>query len=179
MRYLIFAGILGAFLWLVDTTLTYPGIPPSTSGTNLLLNILWHPFLAAGWMGLHHSQAHRWEPLSFLGALIICLSFLVYTPIPIGLLTHGSFGLSLVLSPELLWDARNLLAFPGYLLFSIAMVKHKFFPPWTAYALMTLVLFGLIADVRHLEGWVHCLNDVTRATLFLFLASWSLYRYKR
>lgn len=174
MRLLVHAGMLGSILWMLVLLISYPYPLAGQGTTSLLLSILWHPLVAAGWLGIHHCQSRKWNSISFTGALIIAFSFLVFIPIPLSLLTYGYAELPLARDPESFKWLQDTLVFPGYLLLSISILKNGYFPAVTAYVLMLAYLGGLFLDLQHPYTAIAALGECALPLMLLFFGWYGL-----
>lgn len=179
MRLLVLAGMLGSILWLCVLFISFPHRLGSLGKADLLLSILWHPLVAAGWLGIHHYQSNKWDSLSFFGALFIALSFLVYIPIPLGLLTHGYAEFPLPKDPDQLKRLLGILVFPGYLLLAIAVLKHRYYPPATAYFLILAYLAGLFLSVQYPFTSMAALGEASIPIMLLYLGWFGLNKNRK
>jgi hypothetical protein len=167
----LYAAMFGASLWTLTEILEVLA-PAGYTPLSLSLTTLWHPFVAAGFWGLHKAQSPRRNTLSLIGTIAIIAGFLVFAPISVMFLASGETSLSGFMDARPYVAAAGSLLILGIVTFAAAMLRSRFYPAWMAYALVAGFAAATIKKVAGLsESWQHAGFILVCATMIAMALS--------
>ncbi len=175
MKILLYAALLGASLWILTEVLEMASAEGSTP-LSLWLTTLWHPILAMGFWGLHRGQSSmKNSTLSMAGVILIILSLLAFAPVSVmilqdpGLNTFADF-----MEQNPFYQLVGLVSLIGYILFSVAVIRTRFYPGWTGYALLFTVLLSLVQTAAGLPELFQHMAFIGLSLVIAYLAAFAL-----
>jgi peptidoglycan/LPS O-acetylase OafA/YrhL len=138
MKWLLYVTILGFIIWIITEIIEF------TVGYNrpdYYLTSAFHVLGAFGIWGLHLAQSRRRRNIvSLVGTTLISISFVSIIYFPIQVMHSG------LTYPEAFLEHHRVYTIPlagfaiGFIIFSIAVLRTKYFPNWTGW----VVILGAI-----------------------------------
>lgn len=118
--------------------------PRGSTPLSLWITTIWHPILALGFWGLHKSQSPNKNILSLIGVTLLTLSFIGFTPVSLMILNSPVNNFSDFLQQNPLFQIFGVFSLAGNILFSVAVIRTKYFPNWIGYALIITIMVNVI-----------------------------------
>ena len=141
----LYAAVIGASLWIVTEILEMRS-PVGHTPVSLWLTTMWHPFVAAGFWGLHKAQSPRKNTLSLAATILVMIGFIAFAPLSVLFLNSGESSLDAFTQERPFFAVAKLLVAIGILLFSAAIIRSRYYPAWMAYGLAGAFLLVLIKN---------------------------------
>lgn len=173
MRALLFAAILGAGLWILTEILEMASATGSTTWS-LWLTTLWHPIIAIGFWGLHKRQSLQRNLLSLVATLMLVISFIAFAPVSLMMLNSPIDTFSEFMQQNPVYTVFGLLNIIGYILFSVSIIRTRFYPSWMGFVLLLAVLITIMQNFGELaEIWQH-VAFMAISLMIIFMALFGL-----
>lgn len=173
MKNLLYAAILGAGLWILSEILEMSSINGSTPLSSWITTI-WHPFLAFGFWGLHKSQSQSKNTLSLIGVIFLILSFIGFAPVSLMILNSPINTFSEFLQQNPMFQIFGLFSLVGYILFGAAMIRTKYFPKWTGFALIIAIVVSLIQTLGNLPELLQHIAFIGLSVVIIYMSVFAL-----
>ncbi len=171
MKNLLYAAMTGAALWII-TEIIEMGSSDGSTTFSLWLTTLWHPILALGFWGLHKVQSEQKNTLSQVAVLMIILSLLAFAPVSLMILNGPEVTFSEFMREHPVYQVFGLVSIIGYVLFSISILRTRFYPSWMGFGLLLSILlamvqtFGQLAEVIQHVAFIATSIVVINLSLF-------------
>ncbi len=173
MKFLLYLAMIGAGMWILTEILEIFSETGSTP-LSLWLTAFWHPILALGFYGLHRGHSFPRNLLSMAGVILIIISLLGFAPVPILMMQKSVTTFPAMLEMYPILKIFGLVSVIGYVIFSISMLRTKYYPKWMAYALIACVFLAMFQVSIGLPEIVQHLSFMTQSAVIISMAGFVL-----
>lgn len=165
MKYLIIAAILGYTCWIGSEVIEIA--QGGYNATVYYLTAAFHLLAGIGIWGLHFLQSRKQNTLSAVGTVMISLTYLALTYLPIQVMHSGLSGLEFAAANPV-YKIPGMINVFGLIVFGIAVIRTKFFPAWTG---VIIILGSITFAVAMTQGLqiIANINNIILATTIIYM----------
>jgi len=170
MNYLIYIAILAFIIWIVSEIIEIK--ESGHNSTVYCLTSAYHILAGLGIWGLHLRQSRSVNDLSFIGTVLISLTYLALAYFPIQVMrSEGSVSEFIKAHP--IYKIPGFISLIGFIVFGIAVIKIGFFPAWTGIVIILASIIYPIAMLRKNHLVVN-INNIIIAINIIYMSFFGL-----
>ena len=132
------------------------------------------PALPANALGYELNRRYSGVGKSPHGARLLIPSFLVFTPVSLIMLRQSIESFSAFVNTHPGFMIAGIASLIGYLPFSIATIRTRFYPRWLGYALILFTILGVLQVSAQWPDWVQHLAFIGTSLVVIAMGVWAL-----